>query len=120
ANGRSQPDGNRLQRMYRDLGLVLITTDNPMESGILEVWQRMRSGRLKVFASLPKFLEERRLYRRDERDQVVRQRDQLQDALRCLVSGLAQMRTKPKPPLPPPPPRTPWPNHLGSLGWMAN
>jgi hypothetical protein len=91
-----------------------------MESGILEVWQRMRSGRLKVFgASLPKFLEERRLYRHDERDQVVRQRDQLQDALRCLVSGLAQMRTKPKPPLPPPPPRTTRPN-LGSLGWMAN
>jgi hypothetical protein len=32
----------------------------------------MRSGRLKVFASLPKYLEERRLYRRDGKDQLVK------------------------------------------------
>jgi len=32
----------------------------------------MHSGRLKVFASLSKYLEERRLYQRDERDQIGR------------------------------------------------
>jgi len=86
ANDRSQVDGQRLIKIYRNLGLVLQTLDNPQESGILEVEQRMRSGRLKVFASLPKYLEERRLYRRDENDRVVKERDNLQDAMRSLES----------------------------------
>ena len=47
------------------------------------VWERMHSGRLKVFPSLTKYLDERRLYRRDERDQIVKERDNLQDAARC-------------------------------------
>jgi len=54
-------------------------------------------GSLKVFASLSKYLDERRLYRRDERDQIVKDHDHLQDALRCLVSGVSWMRTKPQP-----------------------
>ncbi|MBZ5623535.1 MAG: hypothetical protein LAQ69_33155 [Acidobacteriia bacterium] len=94
ANGRNAVDGQRLIQLYRNHGLHLGAIDNPLESGILEVGQRMRSGRLKVFASLSKYLEERRLYRRDERDQVVKDRDNLQDATRCLVVGLSRMRTK--------------------------
>jgi hypothetical protein len=58
----------------------------------LEVSQRMRSGRLKIFPSLSKYLAERRLYRRDENVQVVKERDNLQDATRCLVLGLAAMQ----------------------------
>lgn len=95
ANGRSQVDGDRLIQMYRDLGLALQPIDNPVESGILSVWQKMRLGRLKVFASLSKYLDERRLYRRDERDQIVKERDNLQDASRCLVNGIARLRVKP-------------------------
>ena len=98
ANGRVQADGFHLIQVYRDLGLHLESINNPVESGILSVWQRMHSGRLKVFASLVKYLEERRLYRRDERDQIVKEGDTLQDATRCLVSGISDMRTKPKPP----------------------
>jgi hypothetical protein len=98
ANGRVQADGLRLIQVYRTLGLHLNSIDNPVESGILNVWQRMHSGRLKVFASLSKYLEELRLYRRDERDQIVKTGDNLQDAARCLVSGISCLRTKPKPP----------------------
>jgi len=94
-NGRNQADGNRLIKMYRDLGLALRPIDNAVESGVLSVWERMHSGRLKVFASLPKYLDERRLYRRDERDQIVKEQDQLQDASRCLVNGIARLCTKP-------------------------
>ena len=97
ANRRDQADGQRLIQMYRKLGLHLEQINNPVESGILDLWQRMQSGRLKVFASLTKYLEERRLYRRDEQDQIVKDRDNLQDALRCLVSGVSRMRTKPQP-----------------------
>jgi hypothetical protein len=92
ANGRTRADGYRLIEMYTKHGLRLESVDNTLESGILDVWQRMHSGRLKVFSSLQKYLEERRLYRRDERDQVVRDRDNLQDATRCLVIGLSSMR----------------------------
>ncbi len=89
-------DGGRLIRNYQKLGLDLKYRENSIESGILETSQRMRSGRLKVFPKLTKYLEERRLYRRDEYGQVVKDRDNLQDATRCLVLGLSAMITKPE------------------------
>ena len=94
ANGRDQMDGERLIQIYRKHGLHLQAVDSRLESGILEVSQRMSSGRLKVFDSLSKYRGERRLYRRDEREQVVKERDHLQDALRCLVAGICRMQTK--------------------------
>jgi len=114
ANGRNQADGQRLVQTYRKLGLDLSDIDNPIESGILNVWQRMHSGRLKVFASLSKYLDERRLYRRDERDQIVKDHDHLQDALRCLVSGVSWMRTKPQPAS-----AVPSSTYHGSCAWMS-
>jgi hypothetical protein len=75
---------------------------------------RMHTGRLKVFASLSKYLEERRVYRRDEREQIVKDRDNLQDAARCLVGSIPRMRTKPAK-SPPEPAR----EYFGKGGWMA-
>ena len=72
----------------------------------------MNSGRLKVFPSLAKYLEERRLYRRDEKEQIVKDRDNLQDAVRCLVNGISSMRTKPVKLEPASP------EYGGSSGWM--
>ncbi len=112
ANGRNQADGQGLIQTYRNLGLDLAAIDNPIESGILNVWQRMHSGRLKVFASLSKYLDQRRLYRRDERDQIVKERDHLQDAARCLVNGISRMHTKP---VQSPPIRRTY--RGGSMGW---
>ena len=54
-------------------------------------------GRLKVFTSVSAYLDERRLYRRDEKDQIVKEHDNLQDATRCLVNGIARLCTKPVP-----------------------
>ena len=71
ANGRNQADGQKLIQTYRKHGLKLLAIEIPLESGILDVAQRMSSGRLKVFPSLSKYLEERRLYARDEKDQIV-------------------------------------------------
>ena len=79
----------------------------------MAVYQRMKSGRLKIFPSLTKLLEELRLYRRDENNQVVNGQDQLMDALRCLVIGLSRMRTKP------PVPAVPLPRcGNGPRSWM--
>ena len=52
SNGRNQMDGERLMQIYRKHRLHLQAVDSQIESGILEVCQRMSSGRLKVFASL--------------------------------------------------------------------
>jgi hypothetical protein len=53
-----------------------------------------------VFPSLSKYLEERRLYARDEKGQIMKSRDNLQDALRCLVSGILRIQTKSVPKIP--------------------
>jgi hypothetical protein len=113
ANGRNQVDGSRLIQMYRGLGLALQTIDNPLESGVLNLWERMHSGRLKVFASLSEFLDQRRLYRRDEKDQIVKEHDNLQDATRCLVSGIARLVTKPVARVLPPR------QYTGDRSWMG-
>jgi hypothetical protein len=112
AHGRNQADGYQLMQRYRNLGFLLEAVSNPLESGILEVWQRMQSGRLKVFGSLSRYLQEHRLYRKDENDQVVPDHDSLQDAMRCLVNGISKLSTQTKPF------QRPTRNYGGSLGWM--
>lgn len=96
SRGRSQEDGRQLFQSYIDLGLNLEIAKNAVEAGLLEVWQRLSSGRLKVFKSMSNWLFEFRLYRRDEKGRIVKQNDHLMDATRYLVfSGLEHAKTKP-------------------------
>ena len=89
ANGRSQKDGQNLMSLYRNLGLNVTNAENSVESGIYEVWQLLSTGRLKVFSSCSAFLEEYRVYRRDEKGRIVKDNDHIMDALRyAIVSGL--------------------------------
>lgn len=89
SRGRSQIDGRRLVESYRTLGLDLEFADNSVEAGILEVWNRLSTGRLKVFNTLTNFFNEYRLYRRDANGKVVKSMDHLQDCCRYLImSGL--------------------------------
>lgn len=95
-HGRSRTDGFRLIDMYGDLGLHVEAAENLQESGIVEVWQRMSTGRLKVFATLNNYLQEVRSYRRDEQGQIVEESHPLQNATRCLVvGGISRMRAVP-------------------------
>jgi hypothetical protein len=59
--------------------------DNSVESGLYEVWERLSTGRLKVFSTLQNWKAEYRLYRRDENGKVIKQFDHLMDATRGLV-----------------------------------
>jgi phage terminase large subunit-like protein len=98
ARGRSQRDGEQLMQQYTDLGLVLTTADNSVESGIYDVWQRLSGGRLKVFKTMQNWLAEYRLYRRDDKGRIVKANDHLMDDTRYLVvSGLDVASTKPSP-----------------------
>lgn len=96
SRGRTQVDGLQLLQMYKDLGLDLDIAQNGVESGLYEVWQRLSTGRLKVFKSLSSWKQEFRLYRRDEKGRIVKENDHLMDTTRYLiVSGLARAKTKP-------------------------
>lgn len=89
SRGRSQKDGEQLLEAYVELGLNLIPADNSRESGLYVVHQRLATGRLKVFKSLKPWLAEYRIYRRDEKGHVVKEKDHAMDATRYLiVSGL--------------------------------
>lgn len=96
--GANQKDGTKLMDVYRGLGLDIQPAENTVEAGILAVWERLSSGRLKVFRSLQAWLAEFRLYRRDEKGRVVKDNDHLMDGTRYLVmSGLQIAKTKPQP-----------------------
>lgn len=85
ARGRAQADGQQLFALYVDLGLKISLADNAVEAGIYDVWTRLSSGRIKVFKTLTNFLAEYRMYRRNEKGQVVKENDHLMDCGRYFV-----------------------------------
>lgn len=102
--GSSQVDGQKLFELYTKVhGLNLTLADNAVEAGIYQVWERMCTGRLKIFRSLQRWRSEFLQYRRrktetklGEHTQVVKKNDHLQDAGRYLcVSGIRLMKTRP-------------------------
>lgn len=96
SRGRSQIDGEQLLHIYRDHGLNISEADNAVESGIYDVWERLSTGRLKVFSTLHHWLTEYRVYRRDDKGRVVKANDHLMDASRYLVrTGLGLASVEP-------------------------
>lgn len=96
ARGRSQHDGLQLFQKYRDLGLDVEVAKNSVESGIYEVYQRMTTGRFKVFENCQNWRFEFRLYRRDDKGRIVKEHDHAMDEMRYgIVSGLARAKSKP-------------------------
>lgn len=95
ARSRGQRDGENLLKDYRAEGLRLSPANNAVESGLFDVWQRLSTGRLKVFSSLKNWLAEYRMYHRDKNGKVVKKFDHLMDATRYLVvSGVRRACTQ--------------------------
>lgn len=96
SRGRSQHDGQQLIQKYKDLGLDIDAADNSVETGIYEVQSRLSTGRLKIFKSLSNWRDEFRLYRRDDKGRIVKEKDHLMDGTRYLVmSGIKRAKSKP-------------------------
>jgi len=97
ANGRTQTDGENLMQMYKDLGLKIQNADKAVESGIYTVWQLLSQGQIKVFSTCTNFMNEIRLYRRDEKGKIVKENDHLMDSWRYAIMGRDIATTELKP-----------------------
>jgi phage terminase large subunit-like protein len=98
SRGRSQTDGQALYEKYisAPCSLDLQTANNAVETGIYAVWERLSSGKLKVFKNLSNWRSEVRLYRRDESGKIVKANDHIMDATRYLImSGLDRAKVEP-------------------------
>jgi hypothetical protein len=91
SRGRSQKDGTQLIVEYQELGLNLVPALNAVDAGLFEVYSRLTTGRLKIFRSLTETQQEIRLYRRDERGNIVKENDHLMDCTRYLVATADQV-----------------------------
>jgi hypothetical protein len=96
SRGRGQRDGEQLFQDYADLGLDLVKAANAREAGLYKVWQLLSTGRLKVFKNCADWFEEFRLYRRDEKGEIVKENDHLMDATRyATMTGMDNAIPKP-------------------------
>lgn len=82
SRGRSQKDGEQLIRLYKEQGLDLYLADNTVEAGIFDVYERLTTGRLKIFKTCVDTLGEYRIYRRDEKGRIIKQNDHIMDCVR--------------------------------------
>jgi phage terminase large subunit-like protein len=102
--------GSPLADQYRTQGLYLLPhhfTNPPgpdqeegrggigVEPGLIEMLTRMQTGRFKVFRTCSGFLEEARMYHRDEKGRVVKINDDIISACRYAVQSLRFATTKP-------------------------
>ncbi len=95
SRGRSQLDGKKLIDQYEANGLKLEMAHNAVEAGILEVYQRLSTGRLKIFSTLEKIKSEYRIYRRNEKGFIVKENDHALDALRYLCMTFNEIASLP-------------------------
>lgn len=89
SRGKGQSDGKRFLDQYYSLGLILWPADNSVEAGLLKNYQLLSSGKCKIFNTLQGIIGEIRLYRRDEKGNIVKQNDHRLDAFRyAMMTGV--------------------------------
>lgn len=94
-----------LWRAYREQGVSMLPHSacfddqkqgaQPVEPGVMDILERMKTGRLKIFRHLTPLWEELRTYYRDKDAQIVKKNDDLLDALRYGVMMRRKARHKP-------------------------
>jgi len=92
--GKSQTDGKQANALYRQHGLKLITAENSVEAGISVMWERMSTGRFKIFKSCRNLLQELITYRRNPKNEIIKENDHVVDPARYLCMGIKHARTK--------------------------
>lgn len=100
--GVNAEDGRRVKELYREQ-MRAINVDWPMHdaqkgisAGMMEVWSRLTSGRLKVFSTLRAWLGEFRVFQRGEDGKILPTPDHLMDDTRYLLRGMQHFMLKPE------------------------
>lgn len=95
--------GKELASQYRESGLNMLHEHathekggNGVEAGIMEMLDRMESGRFKVASNLTAWFEEFRMYHRKD-GKIIKERDDLMAATRYAVMMLRMAATEKKP-----------------------
>jgi phage terminase large subunit-like protein len=98
---REKSSGQPLAEEYKKNGLNMLPDKAQfedgsvsVEAGILELLERMQTGRFKVFRQCEDWLQEFRLYHRDE-GKIVKERDDLMDMTRYGIMMLRFAKTEP-------------------------
>lgn len=93
--------GENLSKQYGDQGLNMLPEratfedgSNSVEAGLMDMLDRMLTGRFKVFRTCGSWLEERRLYHRKD-GKIVKERDDVISASRYALMMLRFACTKP-------------------------
>lgn len=91
------PDGELLIETYRGLGLNVSKADNTRVSGLIRTWDMLSTQQLQVFDTLTNWRKEVRLYRRDEKGEIIKRNDHLMDATRYnVMSGFEVAKVPPE------------------------
>jgi phage terminase large subunit-like protein len=102
--------GAQIAKQYKDAGLRMMIDratfedgTNGVEAGVMEMLDRMQTGRLKVFSHLAEWFEEFRMYHRKD-GLIVKQGDDLMSATRYGMmmrrNAVVQNKVMPRQPLP--------------------
>lgn len=86
-------EGVKTIDLYRQLGLKIVNADKSVYAGLQLMTQMLNEGRLRVFSTCQKWLEEYRLYSFNEKQEVIKARDHLMDATRYLLMADRQRAT---------------------------
>lgn len=80
-------DGKKVIDLWEAIpdALDITQADNAVSAGILDCYERLETGRLKIFSTCRDTLNEFDIYQRDEKGKVVKQNDHLMDAIRYAV-----------------------------------
>lgn len=99
-------DGELLIDTYRSLGLNVSKADNTVVTGIVRCWDMLSTQQLRVFNTLANWRKEIRLYRRDEKGNIIKKNDHLMDAMRYNVMSGFEVAKAP-------------PASVGGMPWFA-
>ena len=88
--------GELLLDVYRELGLTIEKADNAVVPGLLRCWDMLSTQQLRVFSTLRNWRNEIRLYKRNEKGEIIKKNDHLMDAMRYnVMSGRSIAKVAP-------------------------
>lgn len=96
-DGTNPADGTKMFELYLLEGLNLVKADKrSVEAGIAKICTMFEAKQIKIFNTLQNWLREKRGYRRDEDNKIVKKHDHLMDAMRYFIfTGLDWLELPP-------------------------